>query len=87
MELVEDNTGLRINQTCVSLPLENALMFYVDHVVNNIDLATTNYRTMYVRFQHLNVLQFRMVLAGKSTNKQACKKISANSVLLIALMS
>jgi hypothetical protein len=50
MELVEDNTGLRINQTCVSLPLENALMFYVDHVVNNIDLATTNYRTMYVRF-------------------------------------
>ncbi len=42
MELVEKNTRLKINKSFVSILLENALMFDLANVVNNIDLMTTN---------------------------------------------
>ena len=87
MQLVEKNTGIRIKQTFVNILQENALMLDLGHVVNNIDLMTTNFKTMCVRFQHLIALKSRMVLAVKSTKKKVLKKISANLRLLNALMS
>ena len=50
MQLVEKNTGIRIKQTFVNILQENALMLDLGHVVNNIDLMTTNFKTMCVRF-------------------------------------
>ncbi len=87
MELVEKNTRLKINKSFVSILLENALMFDLENVVNNIDLMTTNYKTIFVSFKHLNALMFKMVLAQKGTKKKVLNKISANLVVLIALMS